>query len=187
MAADESLRVQGLTISDDPSPSDEEEAFAKAASVSGVDLINRLKHLGCILIKNRTGGPIGVFTRTSPKRVLVSAELRLVLTLNGPEAAFKIVMGELNDPTTSFMPFDPPQPDAKRKSEAVNVNGDTYLSVCRYTGTEDRNDWSTWRWDCLDQLVRPGNKITIEGTAVQLPELLIPGWMLGHAAGMGAK
>ncbi|GLC41099.1 hypothetical protein PLESTB_000942800 [Pleodorina starrii] len=187
MAADESLRVQGLAISD-PSPSDEEEAITKAASVSGVDLINRLKHLGCIFIKNRTGGPIGVFTRTSPKRVLVSAELRLVLTLNGPEAAFKIVTEELRNTATSFMVVDPPQPDAKRKSQPVPVFGKTYLSVYRITGTQDPNDWSTWRWDCLDQLVRPGNKITIEGTAVQLRELIVPpGRMAAAPAGVGAN
>ncbi|GLC38234.1 hypothetical protein PLESTB_000942400 [Pleodorina starrii] len=168
-AADESLRVQGLTISDDPSPSDEEEAITKAASVSGVDLINRLQHLGCIFIKNRTGGPIGVFTRTSPKRVLVSANL-----VHGSEAdAFKNVKEELSNAATSFVVVNPP--DAKAKSQAVPVFGKTYLSVCRYEGTENPKDLSAWRWYCLDQVVWPGDKITIEGTAVQLRELIGPG------------
>ncbi|GLC38239.1 hypothetical protein PLESTB_000941800 [Pleodorina starrii] len=171
--AEDCLVATDIAIAD-PSISDDEEATTRAASVSNVNLITRLRNMGCIFVKNLTGEPILVYTRSAPKRRLQSGGLRAGATAHGFQFALQFVMTELNSATTCSMVVDPPEPDAKRKSERVPVMGETFLSVRRFT-KGDRNDPANWRWDCLDMLVRPGQKITIKGTAVPLQVLVGPG------------
>ncbi|GLC38244.1 hypothetical protein PLESTB_000941500 [Pleodorina starrii] len=107
------------------------------------------------------------------ERRLQSGGLRAGAAAHGCEFALEFVMTELNSTTTCSMVVDPPEPDAKRKSERAPVMGETFISVRRFT-KGDRNDPANWRWDCLDMLVRPGQKITIRGTAVPLQLLVMP-------------
>ena len=145
----------------------------RAATISSVGLMTRLRNLGCIFINNMTGKPILVYTRAAPKRRLRKGELRAGANISGFNVALGWVMAELNTSTTSAVVIDPPEPDAPRKSERVPVNVATYVSIRRYSPGDGKAP-SSWSWDCLDVLVRAGQKITIRGTAVLLQDLLDP-------------
>ncbi len=112
-----------------------------------------------------------VYTRTAPIRVLESGGLRAGITAgSGVFFGVDFVVKELGSFRSCSLVVDPPQPGV-RKSERVRVLGDTYVSVRRFTeGVKAEHS----KFDCLDMLVRVGDKITIQGTAVPLAELIAP-------------